>query len=39
MQLLRFRPIQFCMFLRALVGGEAMEQMMNENIAVAKQDS
>lgn len=36
-QLLRFRPIQFCMFLKALVGSEAMERLMGEAIAVAKQ--
>ena len=28
MELLRSRPIQFCLFLKALVGGEAMERMM-----------
>ena len=37
MQLLRFRPIQFCMFLKALVGPEEMERIMNQGIAVAKQ--
>jgi hypothetical protein len=37
MQLLRFRPIQFCMFLKALVGTEEMERLMNNGIAVAKQ--
>ena len=30
MQLLRFRPIQFCMFLKALVGTEQMEPMMSQ---------
>jgi hypothetical protein len=38
MQLLRVRPIQFCMFLRALVGAADMERLMNYAIAVAKQD-
>jgi hypothetical protein len=28
MQLLRFRPIQFCMFLKALVAAEEMERLM-----------
>jgi len=36
MQLLRFSPIQFCMFLKALVGTEQMERMMSQAIAVAK---
>jgi hypothetical protein len=30
------RPIQFCLFLRALVGAENMERLVNEGIAVAK---
>ena len=38
MKLLRFRPIQFCLFLRALVGAEEMERLMNEGIATAKQE-
>jgi hypothetical protein len=37
MRLLRFRPIQFCMFLKALVGSEEMERLMNEGIAAAKE--
>jgi hypothetical protein len=37
MQLLRFRPIQFCMFLKALVGTEEMERLMMQGMAVAKQ--
>lgn len=37
MQLLRFRPIQFCMFLKALVGAEEMERLMMQGMAVAKQ--
>jgi hypothetical protein len=36
MQLLRFRPIQFCMFLKALVGAEEMERLMMQGMAVAK---
>ncbi|HXE62139.1 MAG TPA: hypothetical protein VN519_01285 [Bryobacteraceae bacterium] len=39
MDLLRFRPIQFCLFLKALVGGEEMERLMNYGIAVARQDA
>ena len=37
MQLLRVRPIQFCMFLKALVGVEEMERLMNQGIAAAKE--
>jgi hypothetical protein len=37
-ELLRFRPMQLCMFLKALVGEEAMELLMSEAIAVAKQE-
>ena len=36
MQLLRSRPIQFCMFLRAFVGAEEMERVMNHAIAVSQ---
>jgi hypothetical protein len=36
MDLLKFRPMQFCMFLKALVGVEAMQRMMLEAIGVAK---
>lgn len=39
MQLLKFRPIQFCMFLRALVGAEEMEKLMTQAVAAAKQNS
>jgi hypothetical protein len=35
MELLQLRPIQFCMFLKALVGAEEMERLMNQAIAVA----
>lgn len=34
--LIQHRPVQFCMFLKALLGSEAMEQMMTQAIAVAK---
>jgi hypothetical protein len=37
LRLLKFRPIQFCMFLKALVGTEEMERLMNQGIAVAKE--
>ena len=37
-QLLRLRPIQFCIFLKALLGIEVMERVMNEAIAGAKQE-
>ena len=37
MKLLRFRPIQFCMFIKALVGAEEMERLMNKGIAMAKE--
>ena len=36
MQLLKIRPIQFCMFLAALVGAEEMERLMAQAVAVAK---
>jgi hypothetical protein len=35
--LLKLRPIQFCLFLKALVGTEEMLRMMVEAIGVAKQ--
>jgi hypothetical protein len=37
--LLKFRQIQFCLFLTALVGAQHMERMMVEAIAIAKQQS
>jgi hypothetical protein len=37
-ELLRLRPMQLCMFLKALLGEEAMERMMAEAIAVAKRE-
>jgi hypothetical protein len=36
MELLKFRPMQFCIFLRRLVGAEEMQRMMVEAIKVAK---
>src|SRR5258708_33758785 len=36
MDLLKIRPMQFCMFLKALVGVEAMQRMMIEASGVAK---
>jgi len=37
LELLKLRPMQFCMFWKALVGNEEMERMMNYAIAVAKE--
>jgi hypothetical protein len=37
MDLLKLRPIQFCIFLKALVGAEEMQRMMVEAIKVARQ--
>ena len=37
MDLVKQRPVQFCMFLRALVGGAQMQRMMVQAIGVAKQ--
>ena len=34
--LLKFRPIQFCMFLKALVGAEEMKTMMVKAISLAR---
>lgn len=36
-ELLKLRPIQFCLFLKALVGVENMERLVNQGIAHAKQ--
>jgi hypothetical protein len=36
MDLLKFRPMQFCTFLKALVGAEEMERIMVEAIRMAK---
>jgi hypothetical protein len=38
LELLRFRPIQLCMFLKALIGSEEMERMMTSAIATAKRE-
>ena len=37
-ELLRLRPMQFCIFLKALLGADAMERLMSNAIAVAKQE-
>ena len=34
--LIQYRPVQFCMFLKALLGEEAMEEMITKAINVAK---
>jgi hypothetical protein len=37
MDLLKLRPMQFCLFLKALVGVEEMQRLMVEAIKVARQ--
>lgn len=37
-ELLRLRPMQFCLFLKALLGAEAMERLMLNAIAIAKRE-
>jgi hypothetical protein len=37
--LLKFRPMQFCMFLKALVGAEEMKRMMVQAVLLAQQQS
>src|SRR5712692_5162273 len=37
-ELLRLRPMQLCIFLKALLGAEAMERLMSEAIVVAKRE-
>lgn len=37
--LLQYRPLQFCIFLKALVGEEKMQQMMIQAIAQAKESA
>jgi hypothetical protein len=37
MDLVKLRPMQFCIFLKTLVGEEQMQRMMIEAIGVAKQ--
>ena len=36
MDLLKFRPMQFCIFLKTLLGPEEMQRMMVEAIKVAR---
>jgi hypothetical protein len=36
MDLLRLRPMQFCLFLKTLVGAEEMVRMMVQDIGIAK---
>ena len=38
MELLKLRPLQFCIFLKMLVGVDEMQRMMVHAIAVAKQN-
>jgi hypothetical protein len=38
-ELLRLRPIQFCIFLKALFGAEEMERLLLHGIAVAKEQA
>jgi hypothetical protein len=35
-ELIKHRPVRFCMFLKALLGEEAMEEMMTQAIKIAK---
>jgi len=37
-ELLRFWPLQLCIFLKTLLGQEAMERMMAEAVALADQE-
>jgi hypothetical protein len=37
-ELLRLRPTQFCILLKALLGEEAMERLMTEAVAFAKRE-
>jgi hypothetical protein len=36
MDLLKLRPIQFCLFLKALVGAEEMQKLMVQAVGMAK---
>ena len=36
-ELLKHRPIQFCIFVKALLGAEEMERLMMQGVAVAKE--
>jgi hypothetical protein len=38
LELLRLRPVQFCLFLKVLLGQEEMERIMLEALAMAKGD-
>lgn len=38
MKLVKSRPIQFCLFLKALVGAEEMERLMQHAVTVARQE-
>jgi hypothetical protein len=38
-ELLRYRPIQLCIFLKSLVGEEEMQRMMVDAIGIARQVS
>jgi hypothetical protein len=38
MELIKFRPIQFCFFLKALVGADDMKRMMQTAIQLAQQN-
>ena len=35
-ELIQHRPLQFCLFMKALLGGQAMEEMMLQAINAAK---
>jgi hypothetical protein len=37
MELLKLRPIQFCIFLKSLVGAEEMQRLMVQAIGMARQ--
>jgi len=37
MDLLRFRPLQFCIFLKALVGVQEMKRIMDQAVSLAEQ--
>jgi hypothetical protein len=39
MDLLKLRPMQFCIYLKALVGADEMQRMMVEAVKVARQVS
>ena len=38
LELLRFRPMQLCMFLKALIGPDEMERLMISAVATAKRE-